>query len=183
MEIKIKHNLSRSYIIPLMARHLQFNNGFVLNSYLYDINRLQYNDNKIEGIFILIKWSNNPVHKLFENNLFDNPLVLDHYDINKDYYMIYSLFPSEVENDIIKLINGQYSKITEDAKKQIAKYWQLSTSAPVMKVLKKDPGYRKELENSLGVKLTHDAELSSIMLGLKGETFDTIIENKSITII
>lgn len=175
MEIEVKNNLSRTYIIPLMADYLNFNRSMFINSYLFDVNKPEFNVEEIEGLFLLIKWMNLEEHKIFEKGLFSNPLVKDHYDVNKDYYMIYSKFPSELEDEIKLLIDGKYSKVNNVTKGKIINYWKGLKNDHISDVLLKSPALKKRMEMALNVRITDDAELGNKM-NFHKETFSYLIE-------
>lgn len=76
-----------------------------------------------------------------------------------------------------KFVSGKYSKISNVDKNIILSYWsevyegkQTSFINKLRNILNKAPSLKKELEDSLNVKLSNDAELSSV-IDIENEIF------------
>lgn len=170
--MNVKVNKSRTYIVPILNRYINVNRGLLVNSYLYDINNPNYNEDSFNGLFLLFKWSNNEVHKQYENQLINSEYTKLHYDFDEEHYMIYCKFPEAVYDDCNYLIDGKFSKISKLNKTTILSYWQSSNTSKVYYILYRKEVYKKELENNLNVNLPWDAELGSSFNDSKGEIFD-----------
>jgi hypothetical protein len=166
-----KKNKSRTYIVPLLNEYIEIHKSLLIDTYLYDINKPEFNLNKINGIYILFKWSDNNVHKLYEQKLLNSKFLKIHYDIDVDSYMVYLEFPKEIQLEVDKILEGKYSELTIESKQVILKYWNLGNASDLYGVLLKTEKRRKKLEEELNVKIKSDAELASI-IDVSQEIFD-----------
>jgi hypothetical protein len=166
-----KKNKSRTYIVPLLNEYIEIHKSLLIDTYLYDINKSELNLNRINGIYILFKWSDNNVHKLYEQKLLNSELLKIHYDIDVDSYMVYLEFPKEIQSEVDKILEGKYSELTIESKQVILKYWNLGIVSDLYGVLLKTEKRRKKLEEELNVKIKSDAELASI-IDVSQEIFD-----------
>lgn len=171
----IKNTRSKAYIVPLLTEHIDIHKALFVNSYLFDINRPKVNNNNIEGIFLLFSWSNNSIHKIYEEKLIKSSFIKDHYDINDKLYMVFFEFPDDIINDINFIIDGKFSKISIKAKEIIFNYWQVAPNSKIHSILTKSKKYKVQLENELNVRIEYDAELGD-KLNYHQETFDQLIE-------
>lgn len=177
----MEYNKSRTYIVPLLNESININKNMLINSYLFDVNRPDYNAQHYEGIFLHFKWIDNDVYRQYEKNMSENPLKKDYYDLDKTSYMMFIKFPYDILSDVDNIIKGKYSMLTTSSKQYIAKYWQLSTQSKMYGVLYKTEKYKKELEIELNVKIDDDAELGSLF-NLHKETYSEIIKNKEVSV-
>jgi|TARA_R110000850_G_scaffold34024_1_gene92233 hypothetical protein len=171
----LKNTRSKTYIIPIVSEYVTINKDLLITSYLYDINFPDINIDKIEGLFLLFSWSENSVHKLYEDTLIQSPHITKHYDVDQKHYMIYFKFPREIKQDIKYIVSGEFSKVSDESKKLILKYWQSAQNSKVYGILTKAKKYREKLEDELNVTISVDAELGD-KLNYHEETFNQIIK-------
>jgi len=163
-------NRSRTYFVPLIHKFVDVHKSLLINTYLFDINKPDLNIENIDGLFLLFKWADNSIHKQYEQSLLNSAFIRDHYDIDTESYMTYFKFPVDIINDIDLIVKGKYSKLSIDSKKAILKYWGMGMGSEVYSILFKVEGRKELLEKNLGVTLSEDAELGS-MLDYDSETF------------
>jgi hypothetical protein len=167
---------SKTYIVPLLNDYIDINKGLLVNSYLYDINNPDINVDIIRGLFLMFKWSDNEVHRVYEERLLESSYTVLNYEVDMDYYMVYIKFPFEITNDVRYLLEGKYSKISDLAKQKILKYYNKNVNDKIYKILYKNPVLKKELENLLNITLDTDAELGSVF-DLHSETFGKTVNS------
>lgn len=172
---EIKNTRSKAYIIPLLSEYIDIHKGLFINSYLFDVNCPEVNIEAIEGIFLLFKWSNNSIHKAYEEALSKSMYVKKHYDINAHYYMVFVDFPEEIKSAVALILKGAYSKLSDVNKQLILNYWGATQSSKLFYILTKSKAYKKQLEKDLAVVLSEEAELGDL-LNFHEETFNQIIK-------
>ena len=178
-EVGVK-NKSSGYIVPLIDEYLEIHRGFLLNSYLFDINHPELNtNNNIDGLFILLRWQNNEVLKKYEHTLLKSSHVKLHYDVDNESFMVYIKFTEPLKKIVKFIVNGKYSRLDDSDKKTILRYWNAKSTHKMYGILYKTNEYRRQLEHDLNVKLDDSSELGSIF-DLHQETFKTIIKNKKL---
>lgn len=172
---EIKNTRSKAYIVPLLSGFIDIHRGLFVNSFLFDINHPELNVEAIEGIFLLFKWSNNSIHKAYEESLSKSMYVTKHYDINAHYYMVYVKFPPEIQTAVHLILKGMYSKLSDENKQLILNYWGATQSSKLFYILTKSKAYKKQLEKDLDVNINDEAELGDL-LNFHEETFNQIIK-------
>jgi len=165
--MEIEKNKSRTYIVPIIDKYVKINRTIFLNSYLWDINCPEYNIDSYQGIFLLFKWSSHELLKQYEDELINNKYIKCHYDVDEEHFMVYCEFPNEVLEDCLKIIQGQFSKISDVNKVNILKFWNYTKESKLYGILYKDPKLKKQMENELNVKLRDGDELGSIFDEIK----------------
>lgn len=158
-----KKNKSRTYFVPLVDNFIEVHKSLLINTYMYSLQYPEYNLPDVEGIFMYFKWSDNDVHRMYEQKLLDSPYLKLHFDVDKDTYMVFVKFPEEVINDVNKILDGKYSKITDNSKKLIVKYWCVTSTSDLYGTLFKTKARKEKLEESLEVILDDEAELASVI--------------------
>lgn len=166
-----KKNKSRTYIVPLIDKFIQIHKSLLVDSYLFDTNKPELNNDQIEGIFILFRWSDNDVHRLYEQKLIDSIYTKQHYDVDTEHYMVYLKFPADIILDINLLIEGKYSKISTQSKSNIVNYWSVGSTSDLYGTLFKTAARKEKLEKALDITLDDDAELASLF-NLHEEVFN-----------
>lgn len=174
-----KKNKSRTYFVPLLNDFIEIHKSLLVDTYLYDIDKPDYNISRIEGLFIMFRWSDNDVHRQYEQSLLDSGYLREHYDIDTEHYMVYLKFPIDFIMDVHLILQGKYSKISEKSKRSIIKYWQATSTSDIYGTLFKTEARKKKLEELIGTTLDEDAELASI-IELGDEVFDKKLSNKVI---
>jgi len=171
----LKNTRSKTYIVPIISEYIAINKDLLITSYLYDVNFPEINIENIEGLFLLFSWSENSVHKLYEDTLIQSSHITKHYDVDHKHYMVYFKFPEEIKLDIRYIMNGKFSRVSDETKKVILKYWQSAQNSKIYGILTKSAKYREKLEDELNVKIPIDAELGD-RLNSHEETFNQIIK-------
>jgi len=171
-----KKNKSRTYFIPLINDYVEIHKSLLVDSYLFDINKPEFNIPIVEGVFIMFKWSDNDVHRQYEQRLLDCPYLREHYDVDTEHYMVYLKFPLDFLIDVDIILKGKYSKISEQSKRSILRYWQTGMNSDIYGTLYKTPVRKKKLEDMIGITLDEEAELASV-INLHEETFNRTIKN------
>jgi hypothetical protein len=131
----------------------------------------------LKGIFLLFKWSDNDVHRLYEDKLLKSNYTKLHYDVDESHYLVYITYPEEIMDEVNKILSGKYSTLHQDSKKVILKYWNIGQGTDLHGTLFKTKERRDKLESDLNVRLPKDAELAAI-INLKDEVF---VNKKQVT--
>lgn len=160
LEEGIKANKTYTYMLPLLCRELNVPNllnieGIFVKSEEYK----EYNNH----LFCLFRWSPNRVHTKFEDDLLKHPLCEFHKDVSSKHYLMCFKISENLQHNYDYFLKSQYSKITTEGKKHILEFFGLGKDHAVAMVLYKDSRLKKKYEETLGVKLDNDAELSSIL--------------------
>jgi hypothetical protein len=173
--MRIEPNRSKTYIIPLLNQQIYIHKGLLVNTYLFDLNRPDYNLPDINGIFLMFKWATNEMEYKYEKDLFECAQFVEKYEVSENYYMVFMKISLDIASDVKLILDGKYSKIHDASKQTILKFWNQNTNSKIYKILYKKDSYKKELEDMLNVKLDYDVELGST-LDLHKETFNYVIK-------
>lgn len=178
MSNKIKSNISKTYLLPLLSELVDFDKKYhdnIVNTYITD-DLGKYKD----CLFILHKFSfKNPEYTRYENQLIKNECFVDLIDVGNDVLYIFK-FPEEYMFEYNKFIAGKYSEYKNDAKELILNFFgeiykgninAVNFLIKVKQILFKDKKLKNKLELELGVKIPDNAELRSI-INLDEETFN-----------
>jgi hypothetical protein len=173
---KIKVNKSKTYLLPLLNEYIGFDYIFSIKNTFINI------DGFIECIGVLYKkdiqsganereWDNY-FKLLSENSLFKTTIELE------NYCLYIFEFPEQYIDEYKYFKLGQYSKFSNEAKKTIIKFMSSYYQYPelmqdIVHILYKNKIRKEKLELELGVKLSDDAELTSI-IDEEEETFNSI---------
>jgi len=160
-----KKNRSCTYILPLVLEDLSINKKAIVNTWIYNINELELNEYNVKGLFIKLLYSEES-KKTFEFN----PRCKLILNINDKHFMVFFESKLNCFTDISLILDGRYSKITNNSKKLILDFFNIKSGA-IKSILEKDPAYRLELMEALDVHIDKDAELGSIF-DLKTEVYD-----------
>lgn len=164
-------NYSYTYVMPFITEFVEITKEMIKyfdNSYLFTD---EYRDSG--RIFLKFSFNYSNVKfsewedKLTQNNLYVN-------SISQGKSILYEfIIPEKYEEDQIHFINSEPSKMSDEAKKIIVKYWVKTLGKEngfVMGVLKKIKGVldrsewlRKELEESLNCSIDKDKELINLI--------------------
>lgn len=177
-----KYNASKTYLLPLISEVVGIEKKFINyleNTYMFDENN-EFN----ECIFIRHEFSfKNPEFTAYEHRLIDNQYFVKTIDIDNEVIYVFK-FPEEYLPEYYHLLNGQYSKFGEDAKKLILNFWTemygkipagINLILKIKQILYKDKKLKQQLEERLSspkhkVILDDDAELGEEVLK-DNETF------------
>lgn len=128
MKLEERYTSTSTFIFPLLEIpktffkcDIKYPNGNLkyetrfLNAYLKDENIVQYQ----EGfVFLLTRGYRDINFESFHNSIINFPNYIDEYEKNEFIIYVFSI-PEKLQKDYELLLNGSYSKISEDAKKLI----------------------------------------------------------------
>ena len=184
---KGKSNLSKTYLLPLIAQEVGIESQFIdniENTYLFD-----EKGEFINCILIRHEFSfKNPEFTAYEHRLINNKLFVKLIDIGDEVIYVFK-FPEEYLPEYDHFIEGEYSKFGEDAKKLILHFWTImygKTASGINAILKmrqilyKDKKLKQQIEEELSseqckIVLSDDAELGNLML-IEDETLNIEME-------
>jgi len=174
---KIRYNKSKTYLLPLLSEIIDFDKKFfehLENVYIFD-DKNKYKD----CILILHDFSfKNPEFTSYEYKFTNNELFIDLVDINDKVLYIFK-FPKEYMKEYNLFKEGKYSKFGKDAKELILEFFTkiyfgninaVNFLLKIKQILFKDNKLKREIEDSLNVKLSNDAELTDKIV-ISHETF------------
>lgn len=164
-----KINKTTHWILPLLGKGESFfgYDDILINAYVgvYHPEYNIYND----GSCIFLKYRYLKYLDPFFKNLTNHPQFIW---LSKHYspfeYLYVFRIPNEFRNDRDLLILGEYSKISEPAKKQILKFHGLGRKGETYSILYKPKEYLEKMQKDLGIH-TDLIELES-KFNLKQET-------------
>ena len=156
-KIEIILNKSLTYFLPLVDTQVNFKYIHLLrNTYLN-------NGEEGEEFCVLYEWSANPQYTAWEKELMENHLYIGHEDY--DSLVLYKFRLSKNMKDARTLfVNGKYSMFSDEHKTAIDNFLKrkgASNGAKIMKILARDEGLRIKMNETLGVKIDPNDELSS----------------------
>lgn len=158
---EIAINKSKSYLLPLLDKYVSI-------EFLYDIENTFINiENEIECMAILYKKNITPAvvkyfNRLREHSLYRRELILT------NYVLFIFEFPEQFLKEYKYFHLGRYSKFSVDAKKIITRFLSNNYQYPeliedMVQILYKNKARKERLEEQLGIKLSDDAELTSVI--------------------
>lgn len=147
-------NKTSYYLLPTLGRDRMFFNTDkrLLNCYVednYKFLRLKYRFSTIDSFIEL------------DRNLKTHPLYRS--SVQYDIYSIIYIFriPDRFQEDVIKVLDGKYSKLSPALKKAIIKSASSFQADFFNRVLSRDEELKKHLEKDLNVTIPNDIELDS----------------------
>ena len=154
-------NKSKSYLLPLLDKYIGV-------EFLYDIENTFINiDGHVECMAILYKRNITPqvvkyFNRLREHSLYRKEIIL------KNYVLFIFEFPEQFLKEYKYFHLGLYSKFSIDAKKIITRFISNNYQYPeliedMVQILYKNKARKEKLEEQLGIKLSDDAELTSVI--------------------
>lgn len=161
-ENKVKVNKSKSYLLPLLNEyvkieylHLLENTFINIDGYLECIALLYKNDSSDDNYIKHLRM-------LMDNSLLKSTLYMS------EHTLFIFEFPEQFLNEYKYFKLGRYSKFSNDAKKKIIRFFSNNYRYPdivqeVVHILYKNKLRKERLEEQLGVKLSNDDELASII--------------------
>lgn len=159
-----KKNRSTTYILPLVLEGISINKKAVVNTWIYNTDQLDLNENTVKGLFIKLYYS----EESKDTFKFD-PRCKSIVDIDDKHFMVFFEANLDCFTDIKLILDGRYSKIRKDSKKLILDFFDLKSGA-IKSILEKDPDYRLDLMKSLDNHIEVNAELGSAF-DLKKEVY------------
>ncbi len=167
-------NRSKTYLLPLIIKHFNIpeniNHNFI-NCFIFD--RDNFHDN---CIYLLYKYDiRNPNFTKFEYELSKKKGYVTHYDLVDNLILFVLEIPEPYLDDYVHYIHGLYSHYSESSKQIILNYYYKkipnNVYNKVRQILYKDSQLKLEIEKMLGVSLSSDSELGSILDDIS-ETID-----------
>jgi len=144
-------NKTSHWLLPFVAKNEEeIGYDIVLrNAYIFT-EKEEYDYYK-EG-YIFLKYSYLKEHDYFLNKLKDhsNCVFVDRLYSRFEYVYIFRI-PEQWLNDVNLLIQGKYSKISQEAKKKILNFHKLKVTGDTGKILFKDKDYLLQLQNEFKV--------------------------------
>lgn len=113
-------------------------------------------------IFILCTFHGSIDQKAFEDYMSDSDLFVTLYYPDDYTTMFVYDIPPEREEDYNKCMAGKYSKLSDEFKKKIVRFWKLNEQDKYYQIIYKSPERKAYLEDLYKVKLDKDAELGTI---------------------
>jgi hypothetical protein len=152
-------NKTSHWILPLIGNNEEFfkYDELLLNAYSYcEYDLYETFDN---GKNIFLKYKFLPNNDKFYENLRNHPQYIHKNSVHSrhEYLCIFKI-PSKYQNDFELLKQGYYSKISEDAKKQILRFHHLKKKGTTYSILYKDKDYQEKLKKYLDL----DFDLSEL---------------------
>lgn len=163
-------NKSKSYLLPLLSKHIGV-------EFLYELDNTFINiDNLVECIGLLYTKNVNFNIVRYFNKLRQHPLYINEKVLDKHILFIFK-FPEEYLNEYKYFHLGRYSRFSDEAKKTIISFMSNNYQYPnivedVVHILYKNKARKEKIEIELGIKLDDDAELTSV-IDEDEETFNT----------
>lgn len=163
MNEKMTPNRSKTYLLPLLNEFIQLPqdlNHLFINTYVND------SQDEFENcLFLLYHYDiKNPKFTKFEYELSKKEGFLTHIDLKDNQIIFIFKFPEEFIYEYNLFKNGKYSRFRHDCKALIINYWNSKLSQGAINRLKqifdRSDNLRKELERTLGIKLSSEDELS-----------------------
>lgn len=162
--------LSRSsnFILPFIVKSRK---DISFDKYLINC----YVGNELEndyGKFIYIQLRYKPTLELenIEKMLIENENFISSKNTDKQYTLYKFKIPEEFKNDYKLLLEGKYSKISDEAKLRILYFHNSDKNSKIFQILHKSKELKLFLENEFQEKLPDNAELHGIMIP-EEETF------------
>lgn len=151
---------SSTFIMPFLGgvkEDYRYSKEFV-NCFIGLENLGDYGNN----IYLLYRFSGNAEFTKFEDDLRSHPLYEDTIEVDKFQTMYSFKVPDNRKEDIQKIIDGKYSRISSDAKERILTFNNFTIDSDLGKILTKHPEKKLKLEQKIGSELHPDAELYSV---------------------
>lgn len=169
--IETARTLSMSFIVPVLRLSQQeMGISYLMNSYL--ATDIYPNDVIGNYIYLLYKYVDEPEYLILETRLKNHPMFVKMFDPITDKTLFKFKIPLPFQNSVKLLIDGKYSKITDEMKRVILRYHEIGKNSDMGSILYRDPEFIKRLEQDLGVTLTNDMELHQ-KINIENETFRT----------
>lgn len=181
------YNKSKTYLLPLLAEFISLDISFMKylkNTYMF------YEDENEFYLCLLYNFNfKDPNFTKHENQLINNELFYKLIDVDNQVLYIFK-FPEKYKQDFRYFKDSKYSKLSEDSKKLILKFWNKVYSGnsavvpfliKVKQILYRDERLKLKIEKDLNIKLSENQELGDF-IDIKKETFNMYeYKNQEIT--
>ena len=114
-----------------------------------------------ECIAILYRFSGEPIFTKFESALCSFRNFRRKVDPDPHHVLFVFDVPEEAKSSYVAFKDGRYSEIDDDWKLRILEFHGFDFDGHTGKILFRDPGLRRDIEEKLDVQLPKDAELHS----------------------
>ena len=113
----------------------------------------------VDRILILYRVNTDREYLEFETKLENHPMYekTHTYDIYHD--LVEFRIPDRFKQDYDLLINGKYSHVSDELKKRIVRFHNLSSNSPIAQVIHKSEFRKKKLEKDLNIVLPDELDL------------------------
>lgn len=147
-----EENKTMMFILPLIFKDKLFlkYDDFIMWAYI---------DHKLNYIYLGVKLDDSPEYYTLERNLCKHELF-DSQNKESDYLMLFK-FNINLTEDILTIIAGKYSQISDDSKIKIIEFHKFKQpkNSLVYGVLYRTNSRREELEQLLNVTIEEESEL------------------------
>jgi hypothetical protein len=169
-DIRKINTKSFPYLFPMVVNKsdklndYKDNDVFPRNNFVNVFRYCEFLKHYDKHLFIIYAYSPTNTFELFINKLKKNKNFVEYIELDKYSIMLVYKIPTEYHDCLNNFDNGKFSKFKNSTKIKILDFFSVSSNdkfGPVGVLFKKD--WRKEeIENLIGMKLSEDAELSSI---------------------
>jgi len=149
---------SSIFITPMLGgeKTLWFYNQLLINVFMGISGEIE------DKIVLLYQKGRGPLFKKFIEAVKQFRMFFELRDLDKDHILVIFNIPKPYIQEYFKFKNGEYSKLNKNYKLKILEYHNLNTDSMIGQILFKTKGRKKQLEHSIGMELSPDAELYSI---------------------
>jgi hypothetical protein len=159
-------NLTKSsvFLLPLVAGKKDTQKNYFFNIYLYNCyyrfdNQPEYNDDK--HLFLVYRFFSSDYFKDLEEHIRANPNFIKTFEPSTELTTYILEVPLMFQDDVRKILKGQYSKISTTAKSRIMTFHAAHIESELSHILFKKPQLKLKLEEHLGCNIPEDVELCS----------------------
>jgi hypothetical protein len=163
-------NKAEKYILPMLGNIYSeiIKEGYYINTFIGDSTK-----NINDKILLLYKFNGNSFYLNFEKTLYNNKDYFESYSPNKYYTMFVFNVPEKHKENYKLFKQGKYSEFSEDYKKHIIKFHNLSNSDTIVDIIYKREKARLKLELDYNIIVPKNQEYESIY----NNNFDIFNEN------
>lgn len=157
-------NRTCTYILPMLGNSMEefyikgiFPRGNFVNSFVGD-NTSLYSD---YCILLLYKFNGKLEYLDFEDKLMKHPEYEAQYSPDKPHVMYVFNIPEKYKEDYQKILDGKYSRISDEYKRHILQFHKFGAVGPVYEVLYRQEAAFKRLEDLYEIKLNRNTDEAS----------------------
>lgn len=150
-----ERNITTRFILPLLRINSEdIGSEYLLNAYMY------YNDDcSGEYIYLLYKYIDEDNYKILESKLKKQPSFINQSDPTNKLTLFKFKLQETYKESVQLIINGKYSKISNEAKRIILRYHKVGQKSDLGCILYRDPTAVKLLEEEFKVQLDDDLDI------------------------
>jgi hypothetical protein len=145
---------------------------------IYNLMGVFMRDNNMKDLnnhfFVLLEYQNSKEFSDYKKTITRKIFFEKEYKISNDKLMLVYNIPSMIQKDYDNFLKGKYSKISEEYKKRIIKFFNIKLNEPgwstIIMILYKNKQYKEILEKKLNVVIPEENELASI-INMDDETY------------